>query len=166
MPFLRTDVFCCWHIPLSKTPRIYHDGGWLPEKSESPLLIPFAPRQAPRRELRDVDELGRGFAGGGEGVVEHGVAEGAGGGDGGCAGCDELLNTVVADSLPGFIAEERESPAGSAAETALVIARGLDELAGLGNDGAGLVIDVAITAEIARVVKDDFFWLGSIWHRG
>ena len=123
-------------------------------------------RQVACRELRYVNKLRRTFAGGGEGVVEHGVAEGACGGDRGCAGCNEFLNAVVADPLTRFIAEECESSSGSTAETAFVIAWGFDELAGLGNDGAGLVVDVAIAAEIAGVVEYDFFGLRRIGRRG
>ena len=72
----------------------------------------------------------------------------------------------MADPLAGFLAEEDQSAARSAAEAAFVVARGFDELAGLGNDGAGLVVDVAIAAEIAGVVEYDFFGLRRIGRRG
>jgi hypothetical protein len=113
--------------------------------------------------LGDVEQLRRGFAGGGEGIAEHGVAEGAGGGDGLRAGGDEFLGAVVADALAGLFAEEGEAAAGSAAEAALAVARGFDERAGEGNDGAGFVVDVAVAAEIAGVVEDD---AGSFARRG
>ncbi len=69
----------------------------------------------------------------------------------------EFLNAVVADALAGFFAEEGEAAAGSAAEAALVVAWSFDELARLGDDGAGLVVDVAIAAQIAGIVEDDLF---------
>jgi len=87
--------------------------------------------QVARRELRNVDKLRWGFACGGESVAEHGVAEGAGRGDGGCAGGYKFSGAVVADAFAGLFAEECKASAGSAAETALVVAWGFDELAGL-----------------------------------
>ena len=77
-----------------------------------------------------------------------------------CAGGDEFGSAVVADALAGFFAEKGETAAGSAAETALVVAWGFDELAGLSDDGAGLLIDVAIAAKIAGVVEDDALCFG------
>ena len=86
------------------------------------------------------------MAGGGQGIAEHGVAERAGGGYGLCAGGYEFGGAVVADAFAGFFAEEGEAAAGSAAEGALVVAGGFEELAGLGDDGAGLVVDIAVAA--------------------
>ena len=78
------------------------------------------------------------------------------------AGGDEFGGADVADALAGFFAEEGEAAAGSATEAALVVARGFDEFAGEGDDGARLVVDIAIAAEVAGVVVDDLFarfWL-------
>ena len=91
----------------------------------------------------------------GEGVAEHGVAEGAGGADGGGAGGDEFVGAGVADAVAGFFAEEDESTAGSAAEAALMGAFGFDDFAGEGGDGLGLFVDVAVAAEVAGVVVGD-----------
>ncbi len=109
----------------------------------------------------DVEQLRGGVAGRGEGVAEHGVAEGAGGGDGVCAGGDEFGGADVADAVAGFFAEEGEAAAGSATEAAFVVAGGFDQFAGEGGDGAGFVVDVAIAAQVAGVVEDDCFWSGS-----
>ena len=38
-----------------------------------------------------------------------------------------------------------------------MIARGLDELAGLLDDRARLLVDVAVAAQVAGIVVDDFF---------
>ena len=62
------------------------------------------------------------------------------------AGGYEFLDAVVAYALAGFFAEEGEAAAGSATEAALAIARGFDEGAGLGNNGAGWIVDVAVPA--------------------
>ena len=92
---------------------------------------------------------------GGERVAEHGVAEGAGGGDGLRAGGGEFAGADVADAGVALLfAEEGESAAGSAAEAALVVARGFDEGGLLLDDGAGLVVDVLVAAEVAGVVVD------------
>ena len=107
-------------------------------------------------DLGDVEKLGGGVACGGEGIAEHGVAEGAGGGDGLCSGGDEFGGADVADTFAGFFAEEGEAAAGSATEAAFAIAGGFYEFAGEGGYGAGFVVDVAIAAEVAGVVEDDF----------
>ena len=73
------------------------------------------------------------------------------------AGGDEFLDAIVADALAGFFAEERQATSGSAAERPFVVAGGFDQLTGLGNDGAGLIVDVAVAAEIAGIVVDDSF---------
>ncbi len=62
---------------------------------------------------------------------------------------------VVADALAGFFAEKGQAAAGSAAEAALVVARGFDQIAGQRRDGARLVVDVAIAAQVAGIVEDD-----------
>ena len=73
------------------------------------------------------------------------------------AGGDEFSGTVVADALTGFFAEKGQAAAGSATEAAFVVARGFDDGSGEGCDGAGLVVDVAVAAEVAGVVEDDVF---------
>ena len=98
-------------------------------------------------------------------IAEHGVAERAGRADGGGAGGDEFFGAGVADAVAGFFAEERESAAGSAAEAALMGARRFNEFSGEGDNGAGLLVDIAIAAEVAGVVEDDFVvggWSGLI----
>ena len=117
----------------------------------------FAAGKTARGELGDVEELRGGVSLGGEGVAEHGVAEGAGGGYGRRAGGDEFGGADVADAFAGFFAEESEAAAGAAAEAALMIARGFDQFAGESCNGAGFVVDVAIAAEVAGIVEDDFF---------
>ena len=74
------------------------------------------------------------------------------------AGGDEFGGAIVADALAGFFAEEGQAAAGSTAEAAFVVAGGFEELAGLGDYGAGLVVDVAVAAQVAGVVEDDGFW--------
>ena len=64
----------------------------------------------------------------------------------------------MADALAAFFTEEREPAAGSAAEAAFVVARGFDDGSCEGGDGAGLLIYVAIAAEVAGIVEDDFFF--------
>ena len=105
--------------------------------------------------MGDVVELGWGFGDGGEGVTEHGVAEGAGGAYGGGPGTGEFLSADVADAVAVFFAEEGKSAAGTAAEAAFVAAWGFDERAGEGDDLAGLLVDVTIAAEVAGVVVDN-----------
>ena len=92
----------------------------------------------------------------GEGVAEHGVAEGAGGADGGGAGGDEFVDASVADAVAGFFTEKDESAAGSATEAALMGARSFDDFASERGYGARLFIDVAVAAEVTGVVVDDF----------
>ncbi len=79
-----------------------------------------------------------------------------------CAGCGEFGGADLADAFAGFFAEEGEPAAGSAAEAAFVVAWGFDQLAGAGDDGARLVVDVAIAAQVAGVVEDDLFELGAL----
>jgi hypothetical protein len=62
------------------------------------------------------------------------------------AGSDEFLDAIVADALASFFAEKGEAAAGTTTEAAFAIAGGFDEGAGLGNDGAGWIVDVAVTA--------------------
>ena len=71
----------------------------------------------------------------------------------------------LADALAGFFAEEDQSAAGAAAEAALVVrAAASTTFAGEGGHGAGLVVDVAIAAQIARIVEDDLFLVRSwLW---
>ena len=78
----------------------------------------------------------------------------------------KLLDAVVADTLAGFFTEKGKAAACSATEAALTIARGFDERSGPACYGAGLVVDVAIAAEIAGVVEYDFFGLRRIGRRG
>ena len=73
------------------------------------------------------------------------------------AGGYELRGAVVADALAGFFAEKGEAAAGAAAEAALVVAWGFHNGPGKCGDGAGLVLDVAVTAQVAGVVEDDGF---------
>ena len=101
-----------------------------------------------------------GFAFSGEGVAEHGIAEGAGGADGRGAGSDEFVGAGVADAVAGFFAEEDEATAGSAAEAALMRAWGFDDFAGERGDGTGFVVDVAVAAQVAGIVVDDGFFAG------
>jgi hypothetical protein len=54
--------------------------------------------------LGDVEELRGGVAGCGKGIAEHGVAEGAGDGDGLCSGCSEFCGSNVTYALTGFLA--------------------------------------------------------------
>ena len=116
-------------------------------------------RQVAGGELGDVEELGRGGVGGrdgGERVAEHGVAEGAGGGDGLRAGGGQFAGADVADAGVALLfAEEGESAAGSAAEAALVVARGFDQGGLLRDDGAGFGVDGLVAAEVAGVVVDN-----------
>jgi len=55
----------------------------------------------------------------------------------------------MADTLAGLFAEENESAASSATETAFVIARGFDEFSGELDHRARLLVDVAIAAQVA-----------------
>ena len=71
------------------------------------------------------------------------------------AGCGEFAGADVADAVAVLFAEEGESAAGSAAETAFVVARGFDQGGLLLDDGAGFVVDVLVAAEVAGVVVDD-----------
>ena len=107
--------------------------------------------QGPGGELGDVEQLGPCVARG-ESVAKHGVTEGAGGADClGASGC-EFGGADAADALAGFFAEKSETSAGSAAKAALVRAGRLDEGAGGADDLAGLLVDVAVAAEVAGVV--------------
>jgi hypothetical protein len=56
-----------------------------------------------------VEELGWG-GDGGEGVAKHGVAEGAGGGDGLGAGGGEFAGADVGDAFAGFSSPRKASP--------------------------------------------------------
>ena len=123
-------------------------------------------RQASGGELGDVEQAAVRLRRLRQRIAEHGVAERAGGADGGGAGGDEFLGAGVADAIAGFFAEEGESAAGAAAEAALMRARGFHEFAGEGDDGAGLFVDVAIAAEIAGIVVDDGFDCGRLGSQG
>ena len=61
----------------------------------------------------------------------------------------------MGDALAGLFTQKRQSAAGSAAEAALVVARGFNHGAGEGGNGAGLLVDIAVAAEVAGVVEDD-----------
>ncbi len=61
----------------------------------------------------------------------------------------------MADAVAGLFAEEGESAAGAAAETAFVVARSFDQGGLLLDDDAGFVVDVLVAAEVAGVVVDD-----------
>ena len=107
--------------------------------------------------MRDVEQLRCGFTVSGQSVAEHRVAERARGGDGFCAGRDKFRGAYVAHTLASLFAEEGEATAGSATKAALVVARGFDYGSGQGCDGARLVVNIAIAAQLARVVEDDCF---------
>ena len=62
----------------------------------------------------------------------------------------------MADALAGLFAQEDEASAGSAAETALAIAQGFDEVAGQRRNFSRLVVDVAVAAQVSGIVVDDF----------
>ena len=75
------------------------------------------------------------------------------------AGGDELGGSHLADALAGLIAKEDQAAARAATEAAGMRARGFDEFSGQLDDGARLFVDVAIAAQVAGVVVDDFFGL-------
>ena len=106
------------------------------------------------RNLCDVQQARRVFSCAGERVAEHGVAERARSPNCSGSGGDQFLRADVAHALTGLFAQKRETSAGPAAKTALTIARGLDQLPGCSDHRARLVVDVAITAEVAGVVVD------------
>src|SRR6185437_3921166 len=108
-----------------------------------------------RGDLRNIEQLGRAIAACGERIAEHGVAEGAGGSDGFRAGGNQLGGADVADALALFFAQKRQPAPGPAAEAALVVALGFNQPAGAGSDRPRLFINVAVAAEITRIVKDD-----------
>jgi hypothetical protein len=105
--------------------------------------------------LRNVEQLGCCVALFGQGVAKHGITERASRGDGFGARGYEFGCTNSADALTGFFSEEGESSASPAAETALMASWRLDELPGGLYEGAGLIVNVAIAAQVAGVVKDD-----------
>lgn len=72
----------------------------------------------------------------------------------------------MADAFARFFAKEGEAAASSATEAAFAVAWSFNERAGKGGDGARFVVDVAIAAEITRVVEDDCFVVGSFGRRG
>ena len=113
-------------------------------------------RQGAGGELGYVEELGRvGAADGCQGVLEHGVAEGAGGADGASPGGDKFFGANMGDALPGFFAQESEPSASPAAEAALVVARGFDQFRCALDDFPRLVVGVAVAAQIAGIVEDN-----------
>lgn len=63
----------------------------------------------------------------------------------------------MAHSLAGFFAEKGEAAPGSAAKAAFAMARGFYEFSGAGDDGTGFIVYVAVAAQVAGIVKDDFF---------
>ena len=103
-----------------------------------------------------------GSIGCGQRIAKHRIAEGAGGADGRCAGRDQFLGAHMADALAGFFAEKDQPAAGAATEAALARARRIDHLAGGRGNGARLVVDVAIAAQVAGIVKDDFFLVSGL----
>ena len=122
-------------------------------------------RQAAGGELRNVNQLRRYCAGRRDGdkrIAEHGVAEGAGGGDGVRTGRGKFASAVVRDAFARFFTEKGKSAACSAAEAALLMARRFNQCCVLRDNSAGLVIHVAIAAEIAGVVEDDFVVFESV----
>jgi len=112
-------------------------------------------RQSPRNHLGNIQQLWRAFAFGGQRILEHGIAEGAGGGDGLCAGCCQFRRAVVADALAGLLAEKSKPAAGSATEAALAVAPGFDEFAGQRRNRARLLLDFAVAAQVSGIVEDD-----------
>ena len=111
--------------------------------------------------MSDVEELGR-VLGTGKRVAKHAVAKRAGGADGFRSGIDEFLSTDVIDTFAGFFAEEDEPTTCPATERALAGTRRVDYMRRPRNDLPRLVVDAAITAEIAGIVEDDAFvcWSG------
>ena len=99
-------------------------------------------------------------------VAEDAVAEGAGGADGCGSGGDKLCGTHLADSLAGLFAEKDQAASGAATKTALVIARSFDQLSGQLDHRARLLVDVAITAQVAGVMVDDCFGFAGRDRRG
>lgn len=99
-------------------------------------------------------------AGGGEAVAEHCVAERTGGSHNVGAGGGEFAGAFVVDTGTGFFAEEGQTAAGAATETAFAVTGCLDETAGLGGHLAGFGVDVLVTAEVAGVVVDDALGVG------
>ena len=83
--------------------------------------------------MRDVHEFGRVGREIGQGVTEHGVAEGAGGADDVRAGVHEFFGAGVADAVALLFAEEGEAAAGSAAEAAFAGTSGVNLLAEVGD---------------------------------
>src|SRR5512146_3540452 len=67
----------------------------------------------------------------------------------------------MTDALALFFAKKSQPAAGSATEAPLTRTRRIHHLTGSGKDGARLVIDVPVTAQIAGIVIDDVilrFW--------
>ena len=71
------------------------------------------------------------------------------------SGGHELGGTVVTDALAGLFTEKGETASGSAAEAALAVARGFNEVSRQGCDGAGFFIYVSIAAQVTGIVEDD-----------
>src|SRR6266550_4284474 len=87
-------------------------------------------------------------------VVDHDVAEGAGGGDPPGASADEFLRPFGVDLLAGRLLHPHAGSAGAAAETAGAVARRLHDVDAL--QGTEHLprrgIDVVVAAEVTRVV--------------
>src|SRR3546814_13281758 len=90
-------------------------------------------------------------------VVEHDVAERAGGGDAAGAGGDELLGPLVVDLLAEVFLHPHAGATGAAAHALGAVALGLDQLDALqaADHVPGRHVDVVVAAEVAGVVVDD-----------
>ena len=112
-------------------------------------------RQISCGNLCDVEKLRGTLTDGGQAVAEHGVAERAGGGDDIRACIHQLLGARVVDAAAHLLAQEGQPASRTAAEAALPIAGRFNERSGGGGDGAGLVVNILIAAEVAGVVVDN-----------
>ena len=107
---------------------------------------------------RDVGDLDLSSTPGGlHAVVEHDVAERAGGGDAGGAGRQRLRGPLVVDLDADRLLHPHAGPAGAAAHPLRAVARHLDDLDALDRADhlARREVHVVVAAEVARVVVGD-----------
>src|SRR5580704_6561405 len=114
------------------------------QRSFASLICRFLGRERSRRDLGDVEQLGRRGGNCRQCIAKHGVAEWARGRDDAGAGGYQLLGALGANPFAFLFAQERQSSTRTATERSLTRTRRIGESAEFRDDIARLIVHVTV----------------------
>src|ERR1700730_11902103 len=113
-------------------------------------------------DLRDVQQLRRRFRHAGQRIAEHRIAERTRSSDHVRSGGHQLFGALHADAFALLFTQEREAASGAAAKRSFSRAQRIERRAETPNHAARLIVNVAIAAQVARVVVHDLLTIGGV----